>query len=1654
MDSDAEDLMRFSPPGSPLPPERETYQTPFTSRSPAPCVPTQGQLLVDTSGCSGPPDYDPFADILRTHRTLPVSEGIRPEPTKKCVEDLADLDPVPVQVIQDNSSSFNDTTTKSTVSSHLLSPSDPGCDGSDTEDSEDKYRLESAPIAPRKVSEKKRHDSAIFQSFLHSSGNAVNGRLEELSRIGTGNVDKISTAAIVRQSQSHQILNSPREYQVELFERAKEKNTIVVLDTGSGKTLIAILLLRHVVEQELERRAAGEARRVAFFIVEKIALVDQQWSAVVSNLPYPVAKFFGQDMDGCWNKEFWRETLERNEIIVCTAAILQKCLAQGFTAISRISLLILDEAHHAKKSHAYARIIKDYYLREPDHDKRPRILGMTASPVDGKSNVHMAATQLEMLLCSEIATVSSGRLAQEFGRKTHEEIRVPFERLEMRPDTDLMRKMGSLLEADLIVDRYAKYARSCAVELGPWCTDRFWKLCFAEEQMPSIMARAEGFAQQFRGTIMFCREEQNPVSIVQKVYDVVKEHPLPHLSLDHRHLSHKSLLLISILGDSFREPSDHKCIVFVEKRNTAMMLAEVLKQLQSHVPYLKPAYLVGYHADSGPLTMSYRDAVLAIHQFRKGEVNCLFASSVAEEGLDIPDCDIIIRFDLCNSMIQYIQSRGRARHENSKYINMYEKDNWDHSRKLAQASQDVATLRRFCSTLPKDRRLDSDQDCRQNLHEYSAQPSCVIKSSGAKLTFADSLQVLATFVSSFQERSQASLVPEYFVMAVGKEYVAQVILPDKSPIQTKNGCPQPNKHAARCSAAFELCKDLIREKYIDEHLQPIFKKKLPAMRNARLAISSNKKSQYKMLLKPAIWSHVGPSDHLYCTALTLENPTAVGRATCPLLLLTRYPLPTLPDIPLFFGGGENSLVRQTQLSSTLCVSKGGEGSTRVLESLNDFTLRVFHDVFSKRFEAASNELPYFLAPSCKDHDCHFSQMVPQDAIDWQAIQTVVENEVLELGEEDNPEIFYKDRFVIDPYDGGRKLYSVKVRQDLKPSDPVPEGVPAPGFKKWKSVEQNIREYSISIWSRARATRVWKENQPVVEAQILSMRRNLLDDFDGDKEASGTCFVIMEPLLVSAISARVVAMAYTFPAIIHRIDAQLIALDACEMLGLTIRPGLALEAVTKDSDNSDDAREEQINFQGGMGSNYERLEFLGDSFLKMATTIALFTQNPDENEFAYHVERMLLICNKNLFNTAVDKGLQEYVRSKSFNRRTWYPSGLKLQKGKAPQQEDGHSLSDKSVADVCEALIGAAYLSYSDEETDRDPAKQPDFDMAIRAVTAVVRNKNHKMQCWSDYHAGYEVPAWQAALPTATMRETARIIEAGLGYRFKYPALLRSAFKHPSYPYEKVPNYQCLEFLGDALLDMVCVDFLFKKFPNADPQWLTEHKMAIVSNQFLGCLCVKLGLYRHLLSIHSTLIKGIEAYVEELSGAEVAATQADGKVDEAEDSRSLWMNVSAPPKCLPDIVEAYIGAVFVDSGYDYCTVRRFFDKNIRPYFEDMSLYDSFANRHPVTFLATKLAKEFKCTDWRVLVKEDAPAAETAGAACFTQTEVAAGVLIHGKVFSVAKAASGRYAKVAAAKGALKKLEEVSADGFRAEFGCECGEAAQGGTDGLEAHGMAI
>ncbi|KAB8229093.1 putative RNA helicase/RNAse III [Aspergillus alliaceus] len=1417
---------------------------------------------------------------------------------------------------------------------------------------------------------------------------------------------RLSTASLVAKQDAGAGMLDPREYQAELFERAKSQNTIAVLDTGSGKTLIAVLLLKHIIQNELIDRANGRLPRISFFLVNSVTLAFQQTAVLRNNLDQKVAHFFGAMGTDLWSKQTWDKYFENNMVVVCTAEILNQCLLNSYVRIDQINLLIFDEAHHTKKDHPYARIIRESYLKA-DPTERPRIFGMTASPIDTKGDIVESATNLETLLDSKIATTSKLTLLRQVVRRPIEQV-WEYDKLDLPFATKLYQIMQNRFGDISSLQPVFRFTLQASSELGPWCADRAWVHALADDVLPKLQGNVGKLTHS--GTSSQVSESAHKeISRIQEASDIVKDHSFNSPNAPGE-LSPKVQVLRKELTKHFEHPKETKCIIFTQKRYTAKMLFDLFNTLE--IPYLRPGILIGVRSGGiVGMNVSFRQQFLALVKFRSGEINCLFATSVAEEGLDIPDCNLVVRFDLYQTLIQYVQSRGRARHSSSVYATMVERYNADHEARLMDVREAEKIMQSFCETLPEDRIIRGiDSDLNSILQNEDEKRTFTIRATGAKLTYHSALAILARYASSLQYEKETSAQVAYVVLPQNNNFVCEVILPEKSPVRGLTGSPAPKKSTSKKSAAFDACVLLRKHKLLDDHFNSVYHRRLPAMRNARLAITSSRTNLYGMLLKPSFWGKQQGTlpGTIYATTISFIPSEPLTRQRGSMILFTRERLPNFPSFTIFLDEDIETTVATESLEGALQLS------SQELDYLTTFTLRVFHDVFHKTYDREPENLPYWIAPARTKKPKKANNL--ESLTDWELLLFVYDNEEVPFPQEKSSKAMI-NRFVFDRWDGRYRYFTLAVDDTLRPSSPPPSSVPRRRYM------ENIMNYILSGSKNARTAFLMKCNwaQPVFQAELVRLRRNLLDKMtEAEKDVETRCFICIEPLRISAIPPEIAASCLAFPAIISRIDAYLIALEGCEELELIVKPNYALEAFTKDSDNTEEHRLQQIHVQRGMGKNYERLEFLGDCFLKMATSISLFVQNPDDDEFDFHVNRMCLICNKNLLNSALRKGLYQYIRSRGFSRHTWYPDGLTLLHGrdhsKKVSAESKHALREKTVADVCEALIGASLLSGGPDHR---------FDMAVKAVSAVVDSTNHKASCWKAYIASYVLPKYQTQTPDGYELDLCRKVEESLGYRFKYPRLLHSAFIHPSYPsaWAKVPCYQRLEFLGDSLLDMVCVEYLFYRFPDKDPQWLTEHKMAMVSNKFLGALAVKLGLHTHLRHFSNPLQSRITHYAEEIQAAE---NESDGAVD-------YWMATKDPPKCLPDLVEAYLGAVFVDSSLTFEVVEDFFQRHVKTYFHDMTIYDTFANKHPTTFLQNRLLNEYGCTNYCLKAGEIPPVDGDTGS-------VLAAVIVHDVVIAEATASCGRYAKVKSSEKALNILENITSSEFREQYHCDCRRAS--------------
>ncbi|KAI2734423.1 hypothetical protein DTO012A8_10052 [Penicillium roqueforti] len=171
-----------------------------------------------------------------------------------------------------------------------------------------------------------------------------------------------------------------RGYQLEMLEASRKENIIVAMDTGSGKTHIAILR----IIDELENASSPD--KLIWFLAPTVALSLQQHQVITSHILSVKTKVLtGLDNVDRWTDQgIWDKVLKDVRVVVSTYAVLADALGHGFVRMPRLALLIFDEAHHCTRRHPANKIMQNHYhptLLRSGPNAVPRILGLTASPV-------------------------------------------------------------------------------------------------------------------------------------------------------------------------------------------------------------------------------------------------------------------------------------------------------------------------------------------------------------------------------------------------------------------------------------------------------------------------------------------------------------------------------------------------------------------------------------------------------------------------------------------------------------------------------------------------------------------------------------------------------------------------------------------------------------------------------------------------------------------------------------------------------------------------------------------------------------------------------------------------------------------------------------------------------------------------------------------------------------------------------------------------------------------------------------------------------------------------------------------------------------------------------------------------------------------------
>ncbi|XP_061701961.1 probable ATP-dependent RNA helicase DHX58 [Syngnathoides biaculeatus] len=469
------------------------------------------------------------------------------------------------------------------------------------------------------------------------------------------------------------------EYQKEVVQRAlRGENIIVWLPTGAGKTRAAV----YVAQKHLKTTKVAKV----VVLVTTVHLAKQHYSKEFFphlGRDYAV-KVVSSDSE---EKDFMRATLSGTDVLICTAQILLNALGSDEEAkrveLSDVTLLVVDECHHTRKETAYNKIMRLYLEKKTSGDGRlPQVLGLTASPGTGGAKYLEKAVEHVLQICANLdcAIVSTQNFTEELNAKVPRPHKT-FEIVEKRkqdPFGDhvqlLMRRIHRFLEplADLPNEFGTQEYEGDVVALR----NRGVRECNRRLQQCAIHLREYNEALLVNDTL----QSKDSLDSLEDFYggrekavlddtdrfllDLFRENrsKMRTLAADPLFENPKMTQLETTLLRHFSPNVKSRGIVFSKTRKSTRCLHRwVLDNHVLHLAGVKPAIIMG----SAAMTQHDRDD--AIRNFHQGSVNLLLATSVAEEGLDVPQCNLVVRYGLLTNEIAQQQASGRARARDSHY---------------------------------------------------------------------------------------------------------------------------------------------------------------------------------------------------------------------------------------------------------------------------------------------------------------------------------------------------------------------------------------------------------------------------------------------------------------------------------------------------------------------------------------------------------------------------------------------------------------------------------------------------------------------------------------------------------------------------------------------------------------------------------------------------------------------------------------------------------------------------------------------------------------------------------------------------------------------------------------------------------------------------
>ncbi|XP_046542904.1 probable ATP-dependent RNA helicase DHX58 [Haliotis rubra] len=513
---------------------------------------------------------------------------------------------------------------------------------------------------------------------------------------------------------------SLRRYQLELAENAvKQRNTIICAPTGSGKTRVALYIVKDHLEKQAEVETDGVKKVV--FLARTVPLVNQQYNTFQRFLSqgYRIFKLSGEDESSM----YLHQLLDLYDIIVMTPQILENQLKDAkIKSLSVFSLIVLDECHHTRKGEPYNKLMLRYLKQKSKQKSKrlPQIVGLTASLGVEKATVDEEAIDNILKLCANMDAPYLSTVQTHID-ELREKVPVPDEKTyqltEDRQDParkELEKAMEKI--EDLMIETNDLNDKAIDNLLMKRPSNRNsqpygqWAVQMKNESRLVQTGRRDGLFSvdvdpkraEMARSIFVMADHIFKYNAALEIHDIVRiKDVVDYLQKEFSHGCYSNQLpggwqcactlclkkkliryeqkrkddpkfdnpnlkvLAKTLTDLLEaKGSDSRAIIFVRTRATCYALTNWLNEDERIDPQLKDLKAMaftgaGANEEEGGMTQNEQDKVIA--KFKSGQVKLIVATSVAEEGLDIPECNIVLKYNHVGNEITTLQTRGRSR---------------------------------------------------------------------------------------------------------------------------------------------------------------------------------------------------------------------------------------------------------------------------------------------------------------------------------------------------------------------------------------------------------------------------------------------------------------------------------------------------------------------------------------------------------------------------------------------------------------------------------------------------------------------------------------------------------------------------------------------------------------------------------------------------------------------------------------------------------------------------------------------------------------------------------------------------------------------------------------------------------------------------------